>query len=237
MSELSLGLKLQPNYDRLNDAVSGGIFMLNLRRIKWILIFPILLIFGFLGGCAASKSGTQNQLGITPPPSLPTEVISPSPEPNKPVEGSESANMETLPSSVTAKITTSRGTITLKLYPESAPKTVKNFIAKANAGYYNGLTFHRVEDWVIQGGDPKGDGTGGGDQPTELSQVPFKAGSLGVARAGDIKVSNDSQFFICTSDCAWLTGQYTNFGEVTDGMEIAKTTQIGDKIVGIKIEE
>ena len=134
--------------------------------------------------------------------------------------------------SVTIK--TSRGDIVLKLYPDVAPETVKNFITKAKSDYYKGLIFHRVEDWVIQGGDPLGNGTGGGKMPTELSNTPFVEGSLGVARGGDIRISNDSQFFICTKDSTWLTGQYTNFGEVIEGMDIAKSIQIGDTIDAIE---
>lgn len=136
-----------------------------------------------------------------------------------------------------AIVKTSKGTITLKLYPDKAPNTVSNFAQKSTAGFYNDLTFHRVESWVIQGGDPVGNGTGGGKMATEINQVPFKAGSLGVARGGDIRISNDAQFFICTTDCDWLTGQYTNFGEVTEGMDVATQIEVGDKILGIEISE
>lgn len=136
----------------------------------------------------------------------------------------------------TATIQTSKGTIELELYEDKAPGTVANFVKKAKEGFYKNLTFHRVEDWVIQGGDPLGNGTGGGKMPTELNDVPFVAGSLGVARGGDIKVSNDSQFFICTTDCNWLTGQYTNFGKVTKGMDIVKKIAINDKILGVLTE-
>lgn len=136
-----------------------------------------------------------------------------------------------------AVLKTSKGDITLKLYPDQAPTTVANFATKSTNGFYNGLTFHRVESWVIQGGDPSGNGTGGGKMPTELNQIPFKEGSLGVARGGDIKVSNDAQFFICTTDCSWLTGQYTNFGEVIEGMEVATQIEVGDKILGIEVSE
>lgn len=135
-----------------------------------------------------------------------------------------------------AVITTSKGAITIKLYPESAPLTVNNFVAKAKSDYYKNLTFHRVEDWVVQGGDPEGTGRGGGDMATELSQVPFKIGSVGVARGQDIKISNDSQFFICTQDCSWLTGQYTNFGEVTAGMDVVNKIAIGDKILSVQVK-
>lgn len=119
---------------------------------------------------------------------------------------------------------------------QSAPKTVENFVSKANAGYYNGLTFHRVEDWVVQGGDPKGNGTGGGSMPTELNDRPFILGSVGVARGPDIRVSNDSQFFICTKPADWLNKQYTNFGQVTDGMDTVKKIAVGDKIKKITIK-
>lgn len=107
---------------------------------------------------------------------------------------------------------------------------------KAQSGFYNNLTFHRVEDWVIQGGDPKGNGTGGGDLPTELSEKPFVVGSVGVARGGDIKISNDSQFFITKTEAPWLNNQYTNFGIVTDGMNVVNTIKIGDRILGITVE-
>ena len=133
-------------------------------------------------------------------------------------------------------IVTSKGTIKVKLYPEEAPKTVANFASKAQAGYFDNLTFHRVEDWVVQGGDPQGTGMGGGKMDTELNSMPFKTGSVGVARGGDIKVSNDSQFFICTQDCSWLNNQYTNFGEVVEGMDVVSTMAVGDKIISMQVE-
>lgn len=144
--------------------------------------------------------------------------------------------MSTKTNSQTAKIITTKGTIVLSLYPKDAPNTVANFVKKAKSGFYNNLTFHRVEDWVIQGGDPKGDGTGGGNIPTELNDKPFLVGSLGVARGGDIKVSNDSQFFIDKKDATWLNKQYTNFGIVTKGMDVVNKIEIGDKILSITIQ-
>jgi peptidyl-prolyl cis-trans isomerase B (cyclophilin B) len=138
--------------------------------------------------------------------------------------------------SYSATLRTSKGTIELTLDAKDAPKTVQNFIAKAKSNFYNGLIFHRVEDWVVQGGDPKGNGTGGGLMQTELNQVPFVTGSLGVARGGNIQISNDSQFFITKSDASWLNGQYTNFGIVTSGMDVVNNLKIGDKILGITVE-
>ncbi|MBP6881930.1 MAG: peptidylprolyl isomerase [Candidatus Levybacteria bacterium] len=139
--------------------------------------------------------------------------------------------------SATAIITTSKGEITLQLYGDVAPYTVANFIKKAKDGFYNGLTFHRVEGWVIQGGDPVGTGTGGGNIAVEFNDKPFVTGSLGSASRGDGKVQNDAQFFITKSDSSHLNGAYTNFGIVTEGMDVVNKIAIGDKITGITIKK
>lgn len=138
--------------------------------------------------------------------------------------------------SATAIIKTSKGDITLQLYGTDAPNTVANFIKKAKTGFYNNLTFHRVEDWVIQGGDPLGTGTGGGSIPVEFNDKPFVVGSLGQASRGDGKIQNDAQFFITKTDSQHLNGQYTNYGMVTEGMDVVNSIQIGDKILGITIQ-
>jgi cyclophilin family peptidyl-prolyl cis-trans isomerase len=137
-------------------------------------------------------------------------------------------------------IDTTKGQIVAKLYTEEeagVANTVTNFEEKAKAGYFNGLTFHRVEDWVIQGGDPEGTGGGGGDMPSEYNMVPFGSGALGVARGPDPAVNNDSQFFITKTDAGWLDGQYTNWGQVTEGMDVVNAIAIGDKINSITVEE
>ncbi len=139
--------------------------------------------------------------------------------------------------SATATISTTKGDIILELFGEEAPYTVANFIKKAKNGFYKNLTFHRVEDWVIQGGDPKGDGTGGGEMKTELNSKPFVRGSLGVARGSNIEISNDSQFFITKTDASHLNGQYTNFGMVKEGLDVVDKIEIGDKILNITIQE
>jgi len=136
----------------------------------------------------------------------------------------------------TAIIQTSRGDIELTLYAKDAPNTVANFVNKAKSGFYIQKIFHRVEDWVIQGGDPLGNGTGGEHMPTELNDKPFVEGSLGVARGGDIKISNDAQFFITKKDSLFLNGQYANFGIVTRGMDVVNKISIGDKILRITIK-
>jgi len=139
----------------------------------------------------------------------------------------------TEPTKATVELTKG-GSFSFTLRPDKAPKTVERFVAKARSGFYDELTFHRVEDWVVQGGDPKGDGTGGGNQPTELNDLPFCKGALGIARGGDIKVSNDSQWFVCTGTCRFLDAMYTNFGQVTSGMDVVLGIKIGDKIKSIK---
>jgi peptidyl-prolyl cis-trans isomerase B (cyclophilin B) len=138
-------------------------------------------------------------------------------------------------SSKQATIKTNAGSFVIELDAKAAPNTVANFVKKSTAGDYAGRTFHRVEDWVVQGGDPKGNGTGGGDQATELSESNFSEGAAGIARAGDIKVSNADQFFICTVDCSFLNKQYTYFGKVSSGMDVVKKIKIGDKIESITI--
>jgi peptidylprolyl isomerase len=115
------------------------------------------------------------------------------------------------------------GKVLIRLRPDLAPKHVERAKTLAKQGFYNGLKFHRVIDgFMAQTGDPKGDGTGGsslGNLPAEFKQgVPFKRGSVGAAR-GDNPNSANSQFFICYDGCGHLTGQYTLWGEVIEGME------------------
>jgi peptidyl-prolyl cis-trans isomerase B (cyclophilin B) len=144
---------------------------------------------------------------------------------------------EDMKASYSATIKTSKGNITVTLFGKDAPNTVKNFINKSQSGFYKNLIFHRVEDWVIQGGDPLGNGTGGGQMLTEANQLPFVNGSLGVARGSDPRISNDAQFFITKGEASHLNSQYTNFGIVTSGMDIVSKIQIGDKILGITVEK
>lgn len=130
-------------------------------------------------------------------------------------------------------ILTSKGEFTIELRPDLAPQTVANFLTKWANGYCNDKIFHRVEDWVIQGCDPRGDGTGGQDiLPTELSSENFTAGSVGVARKASSKnISNDSQFFIVKKDSPFLNSEYTYFGKVISGMEVVNSLVPGDTII------
>lgn len=135
-----------------------------------------------------------------------------------------------------AIISTGKGKITIELYADKAPKSVSNFIYLVENKFYDGLTFHRVEPgFVIQGGDPKGDGTGGpGYQwPDEPVKGEYKTGTMTMANAGPD--TNGSQFFICLDNLPQLPKQYNLFGQVTAGMDVAKKIQVGDKIDSITI--
>ena len=121
-----------------------------------------------------------------------------------------------------ATLHTSEGPIEIELFPEEVPKTVENFTKLASDGFYDGLSFHRViPDFMIQGGCPVGDGTGGPGYTfeDEPSGHPVARGALAMANAGPN--TNGSQFFIVTADaCPWLDGKHTVFGRVTDGMDV-----------------
>ena len=128
------------------------------------------------------------------------------------------------------------GSFSFTLRPDKAPLTVARFAQKARSGFYQGLTFHRVEDWVVQGGDPTGTGSGGNQVPSEYNSLPFVAGAVGIARSTNPAVMNDSQFFIVKIDSRHLDAMYANFGLLTSGMDVVQGIKIGDKIKTIKIE-
>src|SRR5437762_2622313 len=130
-------------------------------------------------------------------------------------------------------IDTPKGTIVCSLATDAAANvkgTIANFETKANSGFFNGLKFHRVEGWVIQGGDPSGTGSGGGKMPAEYNALPFNEGALGVARGPDKSRNSDCQFFIVKRDSRFLDNEYTNFGQVIEGMDVATAINKGDTI-------
>jgi cyclophilin family peptidyl-prolyl cis-trans isomerase len=121
----------------------------------------------------------------------------------------------------TATLHTNHGPIEVELFDDDAPKTVANFTKLAGEGFYDGVIFHRViPDFMIQGGDPTGTGTGGPGYTFEDEPNDHKVerGALAMANAGPN--TNGSQFFVVTADaCPWLDGKHTVFGRVTSGME------------------
>jgi peptidyl-prolyl cis-trans isomerase B (cyclophilin B) len=129
-----------------------------------------------------------------------------------------------------ATMQTNQGAIEIELFDDDAPKTVENFKKLANDGFYNGVIFHRViPDFMIQGGDPTGTGTGGpGYQfEDEFNTHKVERGALAMANAGPN--TNGSQFFIVTAEATpWLDGKHTVFGKVTSGMEVVDTIEQTD---------
>ena len=125
----------------------------------------------------------------------------------------------------TATLHTNHGEIAIELFDDDAPKTVENFLKLARDGFYNGVIFHRViPDFMVQGGDPTGTGSGGpGYQfEDEFNDNKVVRSALAMANAGPN--TNGSQFFIVTTEAAsWLDGKHTVFGRVTDGMDVVDT--------------
>lgn len=136
-------------------------------------------------------------------------------------------------------IETEKGSILVELFKQEAPKTVENFAKLIQEGFYDGLSFHRViDDFVIQGGCPKGNGTGGPGYTIkcELENNPKKheRGSLSMAHAG--RDTGGSQFFICHSPQPHLDGNHTVFGKVTEGLEVVDQIVAGDKMIKVTVE-
>jgi cyclophilin family peptidyl-prolyl cis-trans isomerase len=136
-------------------------------------------------------------------------------------------------------ITTDRGTMVMDLDPQLAPETVNNFVGLARQGYYDELTFHRVvPDFVIQGGCPEGSGRGGpgykfADEPV---QAEYTLGAVAMANSGPN--TNGSQFFVCIDDCTRkLSKDYSLFGYVVEGIDVAQATEVGDVMRSVAVEE
>ena len=131
----------------------------------------------------------------------------------------------------TATLKTEKGDMVFHLHADKTQVTVNNFVFLARQGYYNGTIFHRViNDFMAQGGDPTGTGTGGSDLPdlpAEFSDAPFERGTVGMARSNDPNSAN-SQFFICFAEASFLNGQYTVFGNVVQGMEFVDKIKRGN---------
>ena len=139
----------------------------------------------------------------------------------------------------TIVVETTKGIVKFRLYEADAPITTKNFIDLTNEGFYNGLTFHRYEPgFVIQGGDPSGDGTGGSNKtiPLEISpKLMHVKGAVGMARSQDPN-SASSQFYIALDAIHSLDNNYAVFGIVTEGMDVVNQLRVGDKMIKVTVE-
>jgi len=178
-------------------------------------VFLSLLVVFTVSGCASNKSA---------------EVV------EQPVIKEK---VKTIPIAV---VETEKGTWVMKFFSEDAPKTVQNFVNLSKQGFYDGLIFHRVvkqpAPFVIQAGDPNGDGTGGPGYtiPAEFNARSHLEGSLAMARTEDPN-SGGSQFYICLSPQPQLDGKYTVFGQIIEGLENIHKINVGDKIKKITIQE
>jgi|GEM_PF-753953 len=211
---------------------------MNFKNI--IFTFSFLLVSSFLLSACTPKFESENlNLNTT----MGQNQTIPTPVPTITISTTSTVTPTSTSAKVTSNtvvLTTKDGQITLNLFLDKTPNTVANFINKVNSGFYNGLTFHRViEGFMAQGGDPTGTGSGGGKQKSELNDVPFVRGTIGLARTGETdQISNDSQFFICftTEGCQHLTSQYVNFGQVTSGLDVLDKIQQGDKIIKAEVK-
>ena len=189
-----------------------------MRSIALAVTTCALLLVAVLGG-TVDRADAQ-----APPPAA---------KPAEPKKGSK-------PVKQTAEITMEKGgVIVIEFYPADAPKTVENFVKLAKKGFYNGVTFHRREEnFVIQGGDPKGNGTGGPGYtiPAEFNKQKHVRGAVAMARTQDPN-SAGSQFYICLAPANFLDGQYTVFGIVTKGMDVVDKVKVGDKMKTVNIVE
>lgn len=137
-----------------------------------------------------------------------------------------------------ARISTDKGDILFTFYPDDAPVHTAAFIKLAEQGYYDGLTFHRVEPgFVVQGGDPQGDGTGGPGYrlKAEFNARPHLRGTVAMARSSNPD-SAGSQFYICLDDARFLDNNYTVFGQMSDGFDALDAIRRGDKMNKVTIE-
>jgi cyclophilin family peptidyl-prolyl cis-trans isomerase len=228
-------------------------FPMNLMtNVKVFVAIGLVAMVGGLFVAALMSSQTPTRAV----PEVPTATPSPTPDPNAtptptatPDPRQFSAAEQVIDAEnkeYTATIRTAKGDIVLKLYADKAPNTVNSFVFLAQKGYFDGLTFHRVEqNFVIQGGDPRGDGTGGPGYETQLEETDLKntRGMVAMARAGTSR-NFGSQFFINLKDnpaldapSAQVPAPYYPFAEVIQGMDVVDRIARGDVMVSVTIEE
>jgi cyclophilin family peptidyl-prolyl cis-trans isomerase len=133
---------------------------------------------------------------------------------------------------------TTRGRIVVRLEPDWAPQTVRSFLYLVGRGYFDALSFHRVvPDFVSQGGDPRGDGSGGPGYvlPCEIGPLRYGEGTMGMALSG--RDTGGSQFFFTHSPQPHLDGRYTVFGTIVEGLEVAQSLIEGDRMVRVKLAD
>ena len=191
-----------------------------------------LLLLG--AGCAASTNTQESATNTTDATNTSTSTNTSVPSTTRAFPGilTEAERLNKI-----VKIETAKGEIVIELYGDTAPKAVSNFISLIQSGFYNGLTFHRREEgFVIQGGDPEGNGRGGPGYTFEDElddSYTYTRGTVAMANRGPD--TNGSQFFIMLSDYA-LPKKYTIFGKVISGMEVVDQIAVGDVMTTVTVE-
>lgn len=208
------------------------------RKLFIVILTSVLLVGCTAGGVSNEKTSNT---GSTAQQSTPTVDTNNNSKVNKYSQAPAELPADQL-TGKKATIHTAKGDIEIELFGADAPKTVSNFMFLANDHFYDNLTFHRREEgFVIQGGDPAGNGTGGPgyNVPAEINAHQHVRGAVAMARLGDdvnpTRESSGSQFYICLADSHFLDGNYTVFGQVTKGMEVADQIQVGDNILSVSI--
>lgn len=220
-----------------------------MRQRQLLVVLGALIALGLFSALFLLRgSQTRNEEPVAI--ASPTVEATPSPSPTwtpSPTAGNEPRKSNPNPdlsvdasglSKATVILTTNKGQIRYKFYPQDAPNTVKRLVELINQGFYNGLTFHRVvPGFVVQGGDPVGNGTGGSGQrlKAEFNNRRHVEGAVAMARAADPD-SADSQFYITLGTQPHLDHSYTVFGQVVEGMDVAQKLVPGDKMLSVVIE-
>lgn len=226
-----------------------------------VLILVAAAVFWFTWGPGGAAPATPTATATSPPAATPTPVATSTPTGTNEETSEETGSMPANPAArngmydappemqidpsktYVATIVTEKGDIVVELDPNAAPRTVNNFVFLAREGFYDGLTFHRVvPNFVVQGGDPLGSGTGGpGYTVPEEIELEHVKGAIAMARRGDEvnpeQASSGSQFYITLEETPHLDGAYTVFGQVVEGMDVVESIAQGDGIETITISE
>jgi len=250
---------------RIDEAIAENLTVVNLAPTDYNSHKNLAILYQQKGDLATALSEAEQALELAPTTEMTTlqtyvdqlkQIVGESPSTEKAgdLRPEERNNMYTTPPSMTidptksyqATIVTAKGNIVLSLSAKDAPQTVNNFVYLARQGFYDNLTFHRVERQtgfeLIQGGDPLGQGNGGPGYtiPAEIALL-HNQGAIAMARLPDDinpqKASSGSQFYICLVPIHQLDGGYTVFGYVTAGLDVAKQIAVGDKILAVLITE
>ncbi len=204
---------------------------------RTILAFVVLAPLVLVASCAGGGEPSSPKPTSTPEGTSPTPAPTSKPTPktySKPPSMMIDTNKQ-----YTATIETSRGKVVLELFAKDVPRTVNNFVFLAREGFYDGTRFHRViDDFMVQGGDPTGTGSGGPGYAfaDEFTQHKHIVGTLSMANAG--ANTNGSQFFIITTNPQpHLDGKHSVFGQLIEGMDVLRQIKQADTLIKVTIQE